>query len=179
MSNDNSNTDKSNTDKSSKNKFSDEFQLDGVLEDRIKSYKNFVLGSSKNKMWNIPENELRVYIITNKLLEHSCKICKQTPEWRSKPLNLILDRINNKIDDNDIENLRFLCPNCFSQLKGKSHIFEKQIKSKMINCEKCDKRIRYKTFSLSGKTCVQKLCTQCLKQDKLESYHNSRKSYAK
>ena len=47
------------------------------------------------------------------------------PIWNKKPLDFILDRKNNNILDNDIENIRFLCPNCYSQIKQKKTIFKK------------------------------------------------------
>ena len=36
--------------------------------------------------------------------------------WNGKPLVLILDHINGNAEDNRYENLRFVCPNCNSQL---------------------------------------------------------------
>lgn len=149
-----------------------EFLLDGVLETKILNYNEYVL--SKRKMWRIPENELKMYIIKNKLLEHQCKICSQTPKWRNKPLELVLDRINNEILDNDIDNLRFLCPNCYSQVKKKSSIFEKNISAKMIKCEKCNKRIKYKTFSVNKQTGLSVLCKLCLEQEKIEAKINKK-----
>jgi len=148
------------------------FLIDGVLEEKIKGYNEFVL--SKRKAWRIPEKELKVYIIKNKILEHKCKICHQEPVWRNKPMDLVLDRINNEILDNDIENLRFICPNCYSQVKKKTTIFEKNISSKMVKCEKCKKRIKYKTFSVNKQTSVSVLCKLCLDQEKIEAKINKK-----
>ena len=57
---------------------------------------------------------LRRYIITNKLIPYKCSICGIT-EWQGKTLSLELDHINGENNDNRLENLRFLCPNCHSQ----------------------------------------------------------------
>lgn len=59
-------------------------------------------------------NCLRRFIISNKLLPYKCDICG-TVEWNGKTLSLELDHINGINNDNRLENLRFLCPNCHSQ----------------------------------------------------------------
>jgi hypothetical protein len=41
---------------------------------------------------------------------------KQHMEWNGKPLGVILDHINGSRYDNSPGNLRYLCPNCDSQL---------------------------------------------------------------
>jgi 5-methylcytosine-specific restriction endonuclease McrA len=46
--------------------------------------------------------------------EYVCQICGVS-EWLGKPLRLHLDHINGISNDNRLENLRFLCPNCHSQ----------------------------------------------------------------
>jgi len=153
------------------------YTLDGVIGERINNYNEFVL--SKRKMWRIPENDLKMYIIKNKLLTHECKVCKLKPEWREKPLELVLDRINNEVLDNDLDNLRFLCPNCYSQVKKKSSIFEKNISAKMVKCQKCGKRIKYKTFSVNKQTAVEHFCKPCLEQERIEMRLNSRKQFPK
>lgn len=59
-------------------------------------------------------NNLRRYIIKNNTIPYKCAICGIT-EWNGKTLSLELDHINGINNDNRLENLRFLCPNCHSQ----------------------------------------------------------------
>lgn len=57
---------------------------------------------------------LRRCIIKNELLPYRCAICGIS-KWNGKTLSLELDHINGINNDNRLENLRFLCPNCHSQ----------------------------------------------------------------
>lgn len=57
---------------------------------------------------------LRRYIIKHNLIPYKCAICGCT-EWQERTLSLELDHINGINNDNRLENLRFLCPNCHSQ----------------------------------------------------------------
>lgn len=57
--------------------------------------------------------------VKSKLLEKTpyvCEICKCTGIHNNKPLVLELDHKNQVNNDNRVENLRFLCPNCHSQI---------------------------------------------------------------
>jgi hypothetical protein len=55
-------------------------------------------------------------IIAENLIEYKCGCCGIGPEWNGKPMPLILDHINGVNNDNRLENLRFVCSNCDSQL---------------------------------------------------------------
>ena len=61
-------------------------------------------------------SSLKKRIIKYKLIPYQCDICGNQGEWNGKKLVLRLDHINGINNDNRLENLRFVCPNCDSQL---------------------------------------------------------------
>lgn len=72
------------------------------------------------------------------LKERRCELCGQDENWRGQPMALILDHINGVRDDNRLENLRIVCPNCaatFSTHCGRKNRIDRDQR----RCRRCDR----------------------------------------
>jgi len=68
----------------------------------------------KNSKYSKTHLKDRLY--KENLLKPECSICGQKGTWLGKKISLILDHINGVNNDNRIENLRIVCPNCNATL---------------------------------------------------------------
>lgn len=101
-------------------------------------------------------HNLKKRIKNDGLLKWECAICGNKGEWNNKPLTLILDHINGINNDCQIENLRFVCPNCNSQLD--THCRGYKIKH-CVNCgvsmigqnKHCDRCIEMGVYRIGPK----------------------------
>ncbi len=111
------------------------------------AFKNIFIENSKT----LRETVKRIIKRYN-LIEYKCNKCGLQNEWNNQKLSLQLDHINGINNDNRLENLRYLCPNCHSQtanFAGKSH-------KKTYFCKKCNSSI-----SKQGN-----LCSNCVAMQK-------------
>ena len=92
-------------------------------------------------------NNLKRRLIKEKLLKAKCYVCGSEPFWNNKPLTLSLDHLNGIRNDNRIENLRLLCPNCHSQT---STFAGRKLKKKHL-CPNCGGKMHR----------ISKLCSFC------------------
>ena len=75
------------------------------------------------------QKTLRFWYIKGCYTPYQCSICGQEPWWQNKELTLILDHKSGINNDNRLENLRWVCPNCNQQLdttNGKNIVNLKQ-----------------------------------------------------
>lgn len=108
---------------------------------------------------------LKSRLVSEGILKYECALCFIS-NWNEKALSLHLDHINGINDDNTLENLRLLCPNCHSQTDtytGRNIKKAKQLKQrkcrvkktpKINKCSDCSKDISLK--SLRCKSCTAK-----------------------
>jgi len=66
---------------------------------------------------NISSSNLKVKLYKEGLKKRDCEMCGQGEEWLGKKMSLILDHINGVNDDNRLDNLRIVCPNCNATLE--------------------------------------------------------------
>lgn len=114
-----------------------------------KNYDNSLIPLEKVMIENssYARSALKKRILREKLLENKCSNCGLEPYWDNKSLIMILDHINGISNDNRLENLRFLCPNCNSQTNT---FAGRKLKKATKNCEICGRHISR-----------NKLCSSC------------------
>ena len=93
---------------------------------KIPLSKILVLGSTYNT------TTLKERLYNEGLKERICEKCGQDENWHGEHMSLILDHINGINNDNRIQNLRIVCPNCNATLPTFSGKNVKRNKKKKI-----------------------------------------------
>ena len=113
-----------------------------------------------NSLYNRTKLKGRLY--KEGLKERKCEMCGQGEEWNGRHMSLILDHINGIYNDNRLENLRIVCPNCNATLdthcgKNVQHVDKKEYNKqyRKLHRKKVEKKIYNKDI---------KYCKDCNKE---------------
>jgi len=114
----------------------------------------------ENSTYN--RGNLKKRLIKDGVLKNECCICNQENKWNNRDLVMILDHINGTYNDNRIENLRLICPNCNSQTDTFGGRNQKKQKKcidcgvevmRALRCRKCYDILKFRL--------VEKFCIDC------------------
>ena len=89
----------------------------------------------------VNQTTLRKYYLKGNYTPYKCSICDLEPFWQGKELTLILDHINGTNNDDRLENLRWVCPNCNIQLPTTNR--SKKTNNKKYYCIDCGKEVSH------------------------------------
>jgi hypothetical protein len=115
---------------------------DGKLK-KVSNTDMFVVDSQMNR------HAVKNRIINENLIKYECCMCSNDGNWNGHKISLILDHKNGVNNDNRLENLRFVCPNCNATLdthcKGSKGLIpkipkvKKLIRADRTSCRKVDR----------------------------------------
>lgn len=100
-----------------------------------------------------PRGKVKNFLLDENFFENICSICGLI-EWMDKSISLQLDHIDGDRHNNQLDNLRLLCPNChaqtptFSRRKSMVLVKEKKTESDFIDAIKTSENARQALIKL-------------------------------
>lgn len=86
----------------------------------------------------ITSGKLRIKLLAEELKENKCEICGIT-KWLGNPIVCQLHHIDGNNQNNNLENLQILCPNCHSQTEN--YCGSANVNKTKYYCKDCGKEI--------------------------------------
>lgn len=88
------------------------------------------------------DNIIKKYLLHYKYKEYKCEVekCKVTEKWLGQTTFLYLVKKNSINNDLRLDNLLFMCPNCYVQKYGEK-LFLKSVNDDIKKCKSCNKTI--------------------------------------
>lgn len=107
---------------------------------RARNYKTTYVNAEVylNSDKQIATSKLKSKLLKEKILEDRCAICG-IQQWNNKPIVLQLHHIDGNPNNNNLNNLQLLCPNCHSQTDNYCGNANKD--KTIYYCEDCGKEI--------------------------------------
>lgn len=90
---------------------------------QIGSKEKYKLEEVFTKNSTISQKVMRGYVERHNLIPYTCAICGCDGHWQTGEISLELDHIDGDNSNNELTNLRYLCPNCHaltSTYRGKN-----------------------------------------------------------
>ena len=81
-------------------------------------------------------SKLKIRLIEEGFKKDICEICGLSNIWNNKPITLQLDHIDGIHSNNELINLRIICPNCHSQTETYSGKNNNKPKNTCVDCGK-------------------------------------------
>jgi Zn finger protein HypA/HybF involved in hydrogenase expression len=117
------------------------FENSKVNLSRITKFEDIFCNPTKSKLSNQAKKKR---LLDKGLKEDKCEECGTGNIWNNKPINLQLDHIDGDNQNNEVSNLKIICPNCHTQtktfaggnIKGYSKSKEKKLKNLKLEHKK-------------------------------------------
>lgn len=106
-------------------------------------------------------NTIKKNIIRNDLIPYYCSECGNNGMHNGKQLTLQLDHIDGNGMNNDLSNLRFLCPNCHTQTPTFGSRNSKYEITPLLRCAECD--------TVLFRRNKHNMCVECYRKTEIHS----------